>query len=92
MKDYHLLYKRIVLAAWHVDYQFKDPFKLGNAGVFNNVNNDLSKEDGHNIKLSLSAAIKKVAAENIDTRPPIHTLQIQLDKNLSQSGSYNDLC
>ena len=91
MSDKNMLFERIVLSAWGKTWRREDPFQLGDADTLGGVNNDLSGDNGHDVRFALSSALKKIAAEN-SNKQEIHDSLIDLDKRVWSAKVYNDIC
>lgn len=90
MQDYAMLFESIVLTAWDKQWRGTDPFKLGDAGTLQLVDNNLSGRNGHNAKFMLSTALIKVAAEHQGTA--VYEALLELDQKLWKISSYNEMC
>lgn len=82
-----MLFERLVLSAWGKYTKADDPFHLGSADVLSMVDNDLSGQNGHDVKFGLSTALRKIAAENEEVCERL----MGLDKELWAAKLYNDV-
>ena len=91
MKDYPMLYEKLVLFAWNQLWRSTDPFHLADTNTLGMVDNELSGQDGHDAKFGLSTALRKLAAEN-NNNEGIYTELMELDRKLWLALTFNDIC
>lgn len=90
MENYDMLYEDIILSAWDNALRRGDPFKLGDADILRNVDNNLSSQNGHDAKFALSTALRKIAAENSNNG--FHTILMDLDNQIWEAKELSDIC
>lgn len=90
MSDESILFETLVVKPWGKIHRISDPFKLGDASVFNLIGKETFVERSHNAKFALSAGIKKLIADR-DGEDSLKVELRNLDEKVWNCGSMEDL-
>jgi hypothetical protein len=91
MKDYAMMFERLVLATWGKQWPREDPFGLGSAEVWAAVNDDnINSKEGEAVKMAIGESIKKVIIVNEANEGVTYILK-GLYNQLMGKINYNEL-
>jgi hypothetical protein len=91
MENYNMLYEELVVAGWGKILPSEIPKGINAAaGLLSVVDDDLSGENGYEVKLGLSSAAIKSAVDNAENADVFQPL-IELNKEIWSAKKYNDI-
>lgn len=85
-----MLYEEIVLKAWEKTWKATDPMNLGSSDVFGSADNELTGDNGNALRMGLSSALRKIAAEQNGN--DISDELMKLNSQVWKAKVVNDIC